>query len=57
MVGVTVAVALGHGAAVRRVGANGGRVSRLAGVVLVVAGVVQLYYYLFVFDGLATLGL
>lgn len=57
MVGVTVAVALGHGTAVRRLGATGGRVSRVAGVVLVVAGVVQLYYYLFVFDGLATLGL
>jgi len=54
MVGVTLAVALGHGTLVRRFAANSGRISRVAGVVLVVAGLVQVYYYLFVFDGLRT---
>jgi cytochrome c-type biogenesis protein len=57
MVGATLAVAFGHGAFVRRIGANPARISRVAGVVLAIAGVVQLYYYLFVFDGLRTLGL
>lgn len=57
MVGVTLLSALGRDAIVRRVSTSAGRVRRVAGVVLVVAGVVQLYYYLFVFDGLRTLGL
>lgn len=57
MVGVTLAVALGHGAVLRRLSAGTGRITRVAGVVLAVAGVVQLYYYLFVFGGLAALSI
>jgi cytochrome c-type biogenesis protein len=55
MVGVTVLSALGRDALVRTAAANTGRITRVAGAVLVVAGVVQLYYFLVVFDGLAYL--
>lgn len=57
MVAVTVAVALGRDALVRRVSANTGTITRVAGAVLVLAGVVQVYFYLFRFGGLAALGL
>ncbi|MFC4405524.1 cytochrome c biogenesis CcdA family protein [Haloarchaeobius iranensis] len=57
MLAVTLLAALGRAAILQRLSASTGRVTRVAGVVLVVAGVVQLYYYLVVFDGLATLGL
>jgi cytochrome c-type biogenesis protein len=56
MVGITLLSALGRDAVLRRLSANTGRLSRAAGVVLVVAGAVQLYYYLVVFDGLSHLG-
>jgi len=56
MVGVTLAVALGRGALVRRVSSNTGLISRVAGAVLVVAGIVQIYFFLFVFGGMAALG-
>ncbi|PSP82946.1 cytochrome C biogenesis protein [Halobacteriales archaeon QS_1_68_17] len=57
MIAVTVLSALGRDTVVRRLSASTGRITRVAGAVLVVAGVVQLYYYLVVFDGLRTLGL
>jgi cytochrome c-type biogenesis protein len=55
MIGVTVAAALGRQALVRTLSANTRLVSRAAGVVLAVAGLVQLYYFLFRFDGLRLL--
>jgi cytochrome c-type biogenesis protein len=55
MVGVTVAAALGRQALVRTLSANTPLISRAAGVVLAVAGLVQLYYFLFRFDGLRLL--
>lgn len=57
MVAVTLLSALGRDTVLRRLAANTGRITRVAGAVLVVAGVVQLYYFLVVFDGLRTLGL
>lgn len=57
MLAVTLLAALGRAAILRRLSASTGRLTRVAGVVLVLAGLVQLYYFLFVFDGLATLGL
>lgn len=53
---VTVLTALGRDAVVGRIAASGERVRRVAGVVLVIAGIVQLYYFVFVFRGLATFG-
>lgn len=55
MATVTLLTALGQQTVVRRLTANTGRVTRVAGVVLALAGVVQLYYFLVVFDGLAGL--
>jgi cytochrome c-type biogenesis protein len=55
LVGVTLLTALGRDAVVRRLAASSGRVTRAAGAVLVVAGVVQLYYFVVVFDGLSGL--
>ncbi|MDG5776676.1 cytochrome c biogenesis protein CcdA [Haloarculaceae archaeon H-GB2-1] len=55
MVGVTMLTAVGKDTIVRRLSANTGLIRRVAGAVLVVAGVVQMYYFLFVFDGLAIL--
>ncbi|AQL41354.1 cytochrome C biogenesis protein [Halorientalis sp. IM1011] len=57
MVGVTTATALGRDTLLRRLSGATGRISRVAGAVVVLAGLVQLYYFLVVFDGLATLGL
>jgi cytochrome c-type biogenesis protein len=53
LVGVTLLTALGKETLLRRLSSNTRRVSRLAGAALVVAGLVQVYYFLFVFDGLA----
>jgi cytochrome c-type biogenesis protein len=55
MVGVTLLTALGQQTVVRRLTANTRLITRVAGVVLAIAGVVQIYYFLFVFDGLAGL--
>ncbi|MFC7134483.1 MULTISPECIES: cytochrome c biogenesis CcdA family protein [Salinibaculum] len=52
---VTLLTALGRQTVVRRLTANTRLVTRVAGVVLAIAGLVQLYYFLFVFDGLAGL--
>lgn len=57
MVAVTVLSAVGRGAVVRRLSAKAGHITRLAGVLLVLAGGAQLYLFLFRFDGLARLGL
>lgn len=57
MLAVTLLAALGRETVLRRLSASTGRLTRVAGVVLVLAGLVQLYYYLVVFDGLATFGL
>jgi cytochrome c-type biogenesis protein len=57
MLSVTLLAALGREAILQRLSASTGRLTRVAGVVLAIAGVVQLYYYLIVFDGAATLGL
>jgi cytochrome c-type biogenesis protein len=56
MVAVTVASALGRDALLRRL-PDPGRVSRAAGALLALAGVAQIYLFVFAFDGLATLGL
>jgi cytochrome c-type biogenesis protein len=53
---VTVLTALGRGVLIRRLAAGGERVRRVAGLVLIAAGIVQLYYFVYVFDGLAMLG-
>lgn len=54
---VTLLTALGRDVVVRRLAAGGERLRRVAGVVLVIAGVVQLYYFIVVFRGLSTLGI
>lgn len=57
LVGVTLAAALGRNVLVRRLAAGTERMRRVAGGVLVLAGLVQLYYFFVVFDGLAGLSL
>ncbi|MFB6084586.1 MAG: cytochrome c biogenesis CcdA family protein [Halorientalis sp.] len=57
MIGVTTATALGRDAILRRLAGATGRISRVAGAVVVLAGLVQLYYFFAVFDGLSLLGL
>jgi len=57
MLVVTLLAAVGRDAVLRRLSGSARRRTRIAGVVLVVAGIVQLYYYLIVFDGLSALGL
>jgi cytochrome c-type biogenesis protein len=51
--GVTVLSAFGRDTLLRRLSANSRRITRVAGGSLVLAGLVQIYYFLFVFDGLA----
>ena len=53
LVGVTVLTALGKDTLLRRLTSNTRRVTRLAGAALVIAGAVQIYWFLFVFDGLS----
>ncbi|MFW5984247.1 MAG: cytochrome C biosynthesis protein, partial [Halobacteria archaeon] len=43
MVGVTVATAVGHGVGVERVSGYGERVEKMAGLVVVAAGALQIY--------------
>ena len=57
MIVVTGLSALGRDAVLKRASRNTGRISRVAGVLLVLAGVVQIYLFLFEFDGLRLLGL
>jgi cytochrome c-type biogenesis protein len=54
LVGVTVATALGRDALVGRLAGRTELIHRIAGVLLVFAGLVQLYFYLFRFDGLSS---
>lgn len=54
LVGVTVATAFGRDALVDRLSNRTGQIHRIAGVLLVVAGLVQLYFYLFRFEGLSS---
>lgn len=60
MVGVTLASAVGRAGALRVVTRNTGRINRTAGALLALAGVAQIYLYVFDFDplgGLKALGL
>jgi cytochrome c-type biogenesis protein len=57
MVTVTVLVAVGRETVLDRVSPNVGRVTRAAGVLLVVAGIAQVYLFLFRFGGIEMLGL
>lgn len=57
MVGVTVLSALGRDAILSALTRRMDLVNRAAGVLLVLAGLIQIYFFLFRFDGLATLGL
>jgi cytochrome c-type biogenesis protein len=57
MVAVSVAAGLGRGALLRRLSAHTGRIERVAGLLLAVAGLAQVYLFLFEFDGLRLLGL
>ncbi len=52
MIAVTVGAAVGRDQLLTRIGAHGQRIERVMGVLLVIAGLAQLYYFLFVFDGL-----
>lgn len=53
---VTILTALGRDLVVRRIASSGERIRRMAGAVLILAGVVQLYFFLFEFQGLRMLG-
>lgn len=57
MVLLTTLVAVGRDGLVNRISGNTGRVTRVAGVLLVLAGVAQIYVYLFRFGGLQQLGI
>jgi cytochrome c-type biogenesis protein len=57
MLGVTALSGLGREAMVRRISGVSGRLTRVAGIVLILAGVAQIYLFLFRYDGLQTLGL
>lgn len=57
MVGITVAAGLGREAILRRISRETGRIERIAGGLLVLAGIAQLYFFLFRFGGLELLGL
>lgn len=48
-------IGYGRDTLLRRPIPDSGLLARVAGVVLVVASVVQLYFFVFVFDGLASL--
>jgi cytochrome c-type biogenesis protein len=56
LVGVTALVALGKDSILQRVGTQTGRVRRTAGALMIVAGLAQLYLYLFEFGALTRLG-
>ena len=57
MIGVTLASALGRQHVLRSLTRNTGRITRASGVLLVLAGIVQIYLFLFEFGGLQLLGL
>jgi cytochrome c-type biogenesis protein len=55
LIGVTLLTAFGRDTVLRRLTANTRTITRLAGAALVLAGVVQIYYFVVVFDGLTYL--
>lgn len=57
MILVTGLTAVGRDQILRRLSRNTGRINRAAGAVLAIAGVYQIYLFLFRFEGLALLGL
>lgn len=57
MIAVTLASALGRHQLLGHLSRNTGRVTRAAGVLVALAGLAQLYLFLFEFDGLRLLGL
>ncbi len=57
MLAVTLATAAGRGSLLRRLSQDTGRISRAAGVLLAVAGVAQIYLYVFDFDWLGIIRL
>jgi len=57
MIAVTVVSALGRQQLLRTMSRNTGRIARGAGALLVLAGVAQIYLFLFEFNGLEILGL
>lgn len=57
MIALTLLSAVGRATLLKRVARRTGLITRVAGVVLVIAGIVQIYFYLFVFGGLRTIGL
>lgn len=57
IIAVTVLAGLGHDHLLRRLSATTGRITRVAGVLVVLAGLAQIYLFLFEFGGLAILGL
>jgi len=56
MVGVTLLSAFGRDAVLRGIPRRTGRLTRVAGLVVVLAGLVQIYFFIFRFDGLRYLG-
>jgi cytochrome c-type biogenesis protein len=56
ILGLTVLVSLGYSGVVRQFQLDTERVTRLAGVLIVLAGIAQLYLYLFEFGGLELIG-
>jgi cytochrome c-type biogenesis protein len=57
MLGVTLLSALGREAVLRQLSGASGKLTRVAGGVLILAGIAQIYAFLFLYDGLKTLGL
>lgn len=57
MVGLTVLAGVGRETLVSRLSGDTGRIKRVAGALLVVAGLAQIYLFLFRYDGLELLGL
>lgn len=57
MIVVTALTALGRDTLVRTMSRRAGTITRASGALLVVAGLVQLYFFIFEFDGLATVGI
>lgn len=57
MIGVTAIAGLGREQVLRVFSRNTGRIERVAGALLVVAGIAQIYLFLFQFGGLELLGL
>jgi cytochrome c-type biogenesis protein len=56
LVGLTVATALGRAVVLGRFVETAGRIRRVAGILLALAGFVQIYLYLFEFGGLQAVG-